>query len=132
MLFFSHATKTWRKHNNLEHISIHVASTMQTISIVNTTVGSIETAKHLATKIVEARLAGCVQIDGPITSIYNWQGKLCDDTEFRLTCKTLPWRLQAVVEFLQANHSYEVPEIIVSSFEASSSYMSWLSDQVSE
>jgi periplasmic divalent cation tolerance protein len=105
---------------------------MQTISIIYSTVGSSETAKQLATRIVEARLAACVQIDGPIASIYNWQGKLCDDAEFRLTCKTLPSRQQAAVDFLRAHHPYEVPEIIVALVQASDDYASWLAIQVSE
>jgi periplasmic divalent cation tolerance protein len=105
---------------------------MQTITIIQTTVSSIEAAKELASKLVEAKRAGCVQIDGPISRIYNWQGNWCDESEYRLTCKTTHSLRQLTVDFLNANHPYEVPEIIVSDVEVSESYATWLASQVTE
>lgn len=104
---------------------------MQKISIIHTTVGNSEVAEQLATKLVETKLAGCVQIDGPLASIYHWQGKLQKDTEFRLSCKTTLAQREIIVEFLQANHPYEVPEIVVIDVEPSQSYAAWIAAEVS-
>ena len=61
-----------------------------------TTVADRADADRLAAGAVERGLAACVQIDGPVTSHYRWEGKLERSEEFRLTFKCLPERLMAL------------------------------------
>ncbi|MFO0943499.1 MAG: divalent-cation tolerance protein CutA [Pirellulales bacterium] len=103
---------------------------MPQITIILTTIGSAEVAQSLAQKMVHAKLAACVQIDGPIQSVYSWNGQLCMDKEYRLSCKTLPSLCQQALQLLRQNHSYEVPELILAEVEASQDYWQWLSEQV--
>ena len=105
---------------------------MPNIAIISTTLGNAEAAQHLAKRIVEAKLAACVQIDGPIQSVYRWKGQLCTDDEYRLSCKTLPSLRSQALQFLRQNHSYELPELIVAEVEASQDYWQWLSEQVQD
>ena len=60
---------------------------------VVTAVDSEDSAERLARGIVDARLAVCVRIVGPIRSLYWWQGELDDAREWQLNIKTISARL---------------------------------------
>jgi len=84
-------------------------------------------AESLAARIVEARLAACVQILPRMTSVYVWEGKLQKDAEHLLLIKTLPEKYDEVETFIIANHSYDVPEIVAIDAErVSGPYLAWL------
>jgi len=100
----------------------------QVYCLVLTTTATAEEAQSLARGIVEARLGACVQIQ-PIQSIYRWQGRLCDETEFRLSVKTLRARYAALAHFIVAHHSYETPEIVQVPITAgSAAYLQWIAE----
>lgn len=97
--------------------------------LVLTTTATAQEAQSLAQAIVEARLAACVQIQ-PIQSIYRWQGRLCDETEFRLSVKTPLARYAALERFISAHHGYETPEIVQIPITAgSAAYLQWLDEE---
>ena len=100
--------------------------------IVLTTIPNAEEAAGLARKIVAARLAACVQILPPMTSIYFWENSIQQETEPLLLIKTLPEKFQELEGFIQKNHSYEVPEIVALPAEkVSGSYLKWIKDYLS-
>lgn len=82
------------------------------IVIVTTTAGSEEESDRLAAGLIEKRLAACVQ-SYPIKSTYRWQGKVECSAEYRMDCKTTDVLADKVVDYLRANHSYDLPEIIL-------------------
>lgn len=95
--------------------------------VVLTTVPNVEEGQALARKIVEMKLAACVQILPPMTSIYVWENQIQTDSEILLLIKTLTRKYAELEQFIQTNHSYEVPEIIALSAEnISESYFGWL------
>jgi periplasmic divalent cation tolerance protein len=95
--------------------------------VVLTTAPNSEEAETLARKIVEARLAACVQILPPMKSIYFWDGALQTDSEHLILIKTLPEKYDPLEKFIRANHSYDVPEIVALPAEnVSESYLGWL------
>ena len=95
--------------------------------VVLTTTPNAEEAESLARKIVEARLAACVQVLPPMTSVYFWKGAVQKESEHLLLVKTLPEKFDELQKFIQTNHSYEVPEIVALSAERiSESYLDWL------
>lgn len=95
--------------------------------IVFTTTSNITEAESLAGKIVEANLAACVQILPQMTSVYVWEGKLQKEGEHLLLIKTLPDKWQELRDFITANHSYDVPEIVaVQAEKVSKDYSDWL------
>ena len=61
---------------------------MTPYSIVLTTLPDQETARQLASVILNHHLGACVQIIGPIESHYIWEGKAEQSTEFQLSIKT--------------------------------------------
>lgn len=94
--------------------------------IVLTTTPNTEEAENLAQKIVEAKLAACVQIMPQIKSFYIWEGKVQNEAEHLLLIKTLPEKYDDLEKFIHTNHSYEVPEIIALKAEkVSESYLNW-------
>jgi len=97
--------------------------------LVLTTISDRGEAEALASQIVDAKLAACVQILPPMTSIYVWEGKVQKEFEHLLLIKTLSARYDALEAFIKANHSYAVPEIVaIESVKVSKSYLNWLSE----
>lgn len=99
--------------------------------IVLTTAPNIEEAESLAAKIVESKLAGCVQVMPQMTSFYFWEGKIQKDAEHLLLIKTLSEEFEELESFIKSNHSYTVPEIVAIDIEKiSDDYLKWLKDYV--
>jgi periplasmic divalent cation tolerance protein len=95
--------------------------------VVLTTTPNAAEAESLAREVVTARLAACVQILPQITSVYFWNDAVQKDSENLLLIKTLPEKFEELKDFIQANHSYEVPEIVALPAEkVSESYLSWM------
>lgn len=100
---------------------------------VGTTTGSRAEASALANAVVEARLGACAQISGPITSVYRWAGEVSTDEEWELTVKTTTARLPALIDYLKANHSYDLPQIVTTEIAGGSpEYLAWIAEETSE
>lgn len=96
-----------------------------------TTTGSREDAERIGRELVERRLAACVQIDGPLISIYRWQEAIETASEWRLKIKSLGSlfpRLEAAIREL---HPYDTPEILATEVSGvSEAYRKWLKAEV--
>ena len=82
----------------------------ETVMIGWTTTPDRESADRLARSLIDTRLAGCVQISGPISSIYRWDGKVEVSKEFRLTVKFSATRGAEIGRWIEAHHPYETPQ----------------------
>ena len=81
--------------------------------IVFITAPSKVIGKEIASALVEGKLAACVNILGPINSIYAWEGKICDDEEVLLMVKSRSGLFESqLIPAVKAIHPYEIPEII--------------------
>lgn len=99
--------------------------------LATTTVATREQADQLAGEILAARCAACVQIDGPLTSHYHWQGAVAQDTEWRLTIKTTQAAEPALAALVHRLHPYEVPQWWVARAEqVSPGYAQWVCQTV--
>lgn len=102
------------------------ASPESPLMIGTTAVATRDDADALARSLVETRLAACVQIDGPVTSVYHWQGKLETTEEFRLTIKFPAANAAALETHLHARHPYDTPEWVAVRAEiVAEKYLSW-------
>ncbi len=99
------------------------------VFLVLSTFGDQATAETCAQYLVKHRHAACVQIDGPIRSVYQWKGEIEADDEFRLLVKTSSQALDECVATLQKQHPYDLPEIVVLNASASTAYACWVSGQ---
>jgi periplasmic divalent cation tolerance protein len=94
---------------------------------VTTAAASSEEAGRIANALVERRLAGCVQIVGPVRSIYRWQGQIEQADEWLCFIKTTRPQYGDVEATIREHHSYECPEVIATAIEAGSAkYLEWL------
>ncbi|MEX2586888.1 MAG: divalent-cation tolerance protein CutA [Actinomycetota bacterium] len=98
---------------------------------VTTTIDSPEEASALARAVVEARLAACAQVSGPIDSTYWWEGELDTDREWVCSMKTTEKLFEALARFVTENHSYETPEIIATPITANREYLEWITAETS-
>lgn len=100
---------------------------------VTTTVDSQDKAEEITQQILEHRLAACVQIMGPITSRYWWQGKIETATEWVCTAKTREELYPQLHATIRSIHPYEVPEILASSIKAGDEdYLEWLAGETEQ
>jgi periplasmic divalent cation tolerance protein len=98
---------------------------------VTTTTETKEQAQTIAQHLVEQKLAPCVQITGPITSIYRWKGKVENAQEWLCLIKTRADLYNKVEAAIKSLHSYETPEIIaVPIIKGSKEYLNWLDDEL--
>jgi len=99
--------------------------------VVLTSVESQEQAQQLASALLERRFAACVNIVGPIRSIYRWKGKVENEQEYLLLIKTSAERSADLAAALSELHPYELPERIeLEIADGSSQYLSWVFQQV--
>lgn len=84
-------------------------------------------SEELADKIINERLAGCINIIPGVKSIYHWKGNVERDTEDLMVIKTQKALFDKLKEFIKQNHPYTVPEIVAISVEnVNSEYLEWL------
>jgi periplasmic divalent cation tolerance protein len=99
---------------------------------IMTTTDQEEEASQLAQALLQARLAACVQIVGPMTSHYWWQGELEQATEWLCVIKTREELLDEVVETLHREHSYDTPEVTATPIVGGSDrYLDWIRQETS-
>ncbi len=95
--------------------------------LVMTTVDSSTTAKEIARRLVEERLAACVQILPPMTSVYSWEGRIEEASESLLLIKTVRSAYPALETRLRQIHPYQTPEVIAIPIEAGlPDYLAWM------
>lgn len=91
------------------------------------TVPDREAALVLGRSAVEARLAACAQVGGPIRSVYRWTGAVEEADEWTVVFKTTADRYQGLEGFVRDNHPYEVPEILCTPVSAGNpDYLEWV------
>ncbi len=102
---------------------------MENPLIVLVTVPSKKEVERIGRNLVEAKLAACVNIIPHICSIFFWQGKIETEDEFLMLIKTMPDRLDALIEKVKKIHSYDVPEILALPVVAGDSdYIKWVKE----
>ncbi len=96
-----------------------------------TTVASEEAAEKLARALLELHLVACVQVNGPMRSLYRWKGAIQDDLEWKLTIKTSQRLFDGCWAEIRRIHPYEVPELLARPVSCvSQEYERWLLEQV--
>jgi periplasmic divalent cation tolerance protein len=99
--------------------------------LVLTTCGSDAAAQALARRLVEQKLAACVNAIGNVASTYRWQGEVHEDRETLLIIKTTQARLPALTAAIRAESTYDLPEVIALRADGgSSAYLAWVAESV--
>ena len=101
--------------------------------VVLVTCGTMSESKKIARRVVEKRLAACVNVLlSPVNSYYTWKGRLEVAREYLLVMKTTSKSLGQLEKEVKRLHSYDVPEFIALPItNGSRAYLSWLQQSVS-
>ncbi len=101
--------------------------------IVLITASSNDEAAKVGTALVEDHLAACVNIVSGIRSIFFWEGRVRNEQEALLLCKSRQQLLDRLISRVKELHSYTVPEILVLPVIGGSlDYISWLQNTTKE
>lgn len=99
------------------------------IILIETTLEHREQADQLASQAVDARLAACAQVEGPVVSHYIWQGRRETIPEFRILFKVAEKNKDRLVEWLLEQHPYDCPQILSSRVQSDNpDYTAWVDD----
>jgi periplasmic divalent cation tolerance protein len=98
--------------------------------LVLTTLGADADAQTIARTLVSERLAACVNVLSPMTSVYRWKGNVEVDREQQLVMKTTPERVDALEARLRQLHPYELPEFLVLDASGSEGYLRWVRESL--
>lgn len=97
--------------------------------IITTTIDDEKGAREIAVSLLELRLVACVQIY-PIESLYHWNDSIEESSEFLIQMKTKNEHFKAVREQILRQHSYDIPEIIMTPIvDADKAYLAWIDNE---
>ena len=95
--------------------------------VVLVTAPTPEKAAEIARAVVEEKLAACGNIVPGIRSIYQWEGKICEDAEALLILKVPAKRVQELSDRIVALHPYDLPEVVALRIEGGNEkYIDWI------
>lgn len=101
---------------------------MDELIVVLVTFPNEEAVRQIGTELVKKQLIACVNVIPKLTSIYEWEGKVCEESECLAIMKTMASKYLALEKLVQELHPYEVPEIIaLEAKQVSESYLGWVS-----
>lgn len=99
--------------------------------VILVTAGSLRQARKIARRLVEQKLAACVNITPPVQSVYRWEGKVETAKEFLLVIKSTRELFDPIKAEVLKLHSYATPEIIcLPIVDGSAEYLRWLEESV--
>ena len=99
------------------------------VLVMITTESSKENALRIAKLLIQKKLAACVSIK-QIFSIYNWNNDIEETNEFEITIKSKLDFKDCLIEFLNKNSTYDVPQIIYKNYNADMKYYDWLNKTI--
>jgi periplasmic divalent cation tolerance protein len=103
------------------------------LRLVLTTCGTREVADQIATRLVERRLAACVNVLPGVSSTYRWMGKIESESEVLLLIKTATTELAEIEATIRTLAGYELPELIaVEIAGGSADYLAWVASSIGE
>ena len=104
-----------------------MADAPNSFQLVLTTTDSEALAEKIARELIERRLAACVNLVGPVQSVYRWEGEVACSEERLLIIKTRVDRFEQVASAIRELHTYDVPEVLAVPLSAGDPrYLSWL------
>jgi periplasmic divalent cation tolerance protein len=101
------------------------------IVLVFTTVPDDDRAEAFARTLVDERLAACVNLHGPMRSVYRWKGQVESDAERQVVIKTTRGQVAGIEARLRTLHPYELPELLVMAVDSGGeAYLRWVAESV--
>lgn len=103
------------------------------VFVVYVTTSGAEQARDLGQSAVVSRLAACANVFPSVSSIYEWQGQMCEEQEAVLWLKTTETSLEPLLTFLEQKHTYQCPCIVSFPITAGHpEYLDWVRAQTGQ
>ena len=99
------------------------------VLVMITTESSKANALRIAKLLIQNKLAACVSIK-QIFSLYEWDDDIEESKEFEITIKSKIEFKDYLIEFLNKNSTYDVPQIIYKKYDADMKYFDWLNNTI--
>ena len=104
---------------------------MTEVVIILTAVPDGDLGDTIARRLIEQRMAACVNVGAPMTSFYRWRGVVEREAERQVIIKTTRAHVPAVQACIAELHSYELPEFVVLAVaDGSTAYLDWVQGEV--
>lgn len=104
---------------------------MTDVMVVFCTFPDAEKARQIGTHLVERQYAACVNLLPRGESIYQWDGKTCNESETMAVIKTTRKAFELLSRELRVLHPYDQPEIIALPVaDGDAGYLQWVEGQV--
>ncbi|NKB57281.1 MAG: divalent cation tolerance protein CutA [Alphaproteobacteria bacterium] len=101
-----------------------------TAFLVYITANDTAEAKRIGRVLVEEQLAACANVLDGMTSIYRWQGEICEDAESVLITKTTDTQLEALTDRVKELHSYDCPCVAALPITGGNvAFLDWIAEQ---
>jgi len=95
--------------------------------VVVSTVPSVEEGRRIGRDVVENRLAACVNVIPGLVSVYEWEGKIEEESEALLVLKTAEALADKLTERILAVHPYDHPEVVAMPIVSGNpKYLEWI------
>ena len=98
------------------------------MKIILSTFPTLEGAESLAKVLLEKKIVACVQIQGPVKSMYNWKNELMCEQEWKVSLKTKDENTGEISRVLHQMHPYDIPQWIVINGTGSLKYEEWVTE----
>ena len=95
------------------------------VLVMITTESSKTNALRMAKLLTQNKLAACVSIK-QIFSIYKWYNDIEETKEFEIIIKSKLEFKDYLIEFLNKNSTYDVPQIIFKKYYSEMKYYDWI------
>jgi len=102
---------------------------MSKVLFLITTESNLNFAQTIARRVIEKKLAACVSIK-KISSFYNWEGKIEHCEEFEISIKSVPNKLNELIDLLKDQISYKLPQFIYRTFDSEENYFNWVNQSI--
>ena len=99
------------------------------VLVLITTESSKSKALRMAKLLIQNKLAACISIK-QIFSIYEWNDEIKETKEFEISIKSKLEFKDSLIEFLNENSTYDVPQIIYKKYNAEMKYYDWLNKTI--
>ncbi len=103
----------------------------QGLELLYVPIGTKEDASQLARKLLKKKLIACANIISNMTSIYEWQGTIEEESEWVVIFKTSSDKSQECMTEIESLHPYDTPCVLkLSASDCNPAYRDWVFNQL--
>ena len=96
--------------------------------IVYVTTPNKKIALQIGKTCVQDKLVACINIIDKVISVYEWQGKLCEEKECILIMKSIQKKSLEIIKKVKELHTYSCPCIVtLPILDGNKNFLDWIS-----